>query len=154
MSSEIRYSVFRIMLSPLMIFTNFYKIPLEFIDFGDCVEIPQNFFIELELDFVKNKVSNSFLSIEALLKKDKYFAKKFHFFSPNSTFNNDKNIYTIVDEDDEKNGNDQVIEKNENQKIEALLNNSNDDESDEFDDSEDEDYFKKLEEKADDFEED
>ena len=36
MSSEIRYSVARVMLTPLMIFQKVTKIPAKFIDFGEC----------------------------------------------------------------------------------------------------------------------
>ena len=150
MSSEIRYSVFRIMLSPLMIFTNFHKIPINFIDFGESVQIPKNFYIELELDFIKNKVSNSFLNIEAVLKKDKYFAKNFDHYSQNPSMLKNKNIYTIIDEDEEKEVEKEVkIENNlKNDQIDKLLDE--DSESDTDEDSEDEDYFKKLEEQAED----
>lgn len=146
MSSEIRYSVFRIMLSPLMIFTNFHKIPIQFIDFGESVKIPKNFYLEIELDFIKNKVSNSFLNIESVLKKDKFFAKNFDHYSQNPSMIKNKNIYTIIDE--EEDGHVLKEEERDTGKIDQLLDQE-DSESDE-EDSEDEDYFKKLEEQADD----
>ncbi len=138
------------MLSPLMIFTNFHKVPVAFIDFGECLNPPVNFFVELELDFLKNKVSQCFLNIESVLKKDKYFAKSFDVFSNHPNFHNDNNIY-IIEEDEEKHFYENNFEKNDAQKIEALLNVSDDDHenSEELENSEDEDYFKKLEEKAD-----
>lgn len=57
LSSDIRYSVLRIMLSPLMIFNNFYKVPAFFIDFSENVVInEEEFFVELEMEFKVQEV--------------------------------------------------------------------------------------------------
>ncbi len=155
MSSEIRYSVLRMMLSPLMIFEGKYKIQAKFIDLGDCVIIDdEKFFLEISLEFQRNKVSSAYLNIESVMKSNKYFVKKLDNFSQNPSFSNKKNIYTIIDEEenskDSSNLKSKILEENERKKIDALideLENSDEEQEEILEDKsgDDEDYFEKLE---------
>ena len=127
LSTDIRYPVLRLMLSPLMIFTNFYKVPASFIDFSENVVVDtENFYIELEMEFKTQEASSAYMNLEAISKNNKFFGTQ-HNLDYNT---DDKNtgetaIYTIVDDNDEQEEKQQVetLEKQHKQKIDQLLEN-------------------------------
>jgi hypothetical protein len=72
MSSEIRYPILRVFLSPALVFSGATKIPATFIDFGDGIEVSENFFVEIEVDVAKERLSNCYLKVSAVLKNSKH----------------------------------------------------------------------------------
>lgn len=61
MSQDYRYSIGRIMISPLMIFQSPTKISGKFFDFGECVaQNEEEFFLEFEVEILKARLSKSY----------------------------------------------------------------------------------------------
>lgn len=170
LSSDIRYPVLRLMLSPLMIFTNFYKVQANFIDFSENVVVDQdNFFIELEMEFKMQEVSSAFMDLEAISKNNRFFGN----LHSNESFDDIKKqtetvIYTIVDENEEHEDEhkNEALENQHKEKIDKLLQNFDGIEKEVFENNEeeheseieeaaeeqseeDDDYFTKLESQAD-----
>lgn len=78
MSSEIRYPVLRVFLSPALVFSGATKIPAAFIDLGDGIEVSDNFFVEIEVDVAKERLSNCYLKVSAVLKNSKHAGGRNH----------------------------------------------------------------------------
>jgi hypothetical protein len=89
LSSEIRYPVLRVFLSPVLVFNGYTKIPSSFIDFGDGVDVSESFFVQIEVETVKERLSNCFLNVDAVMKNNKYNGSKH---SESGTNRNDEMI--------------------------------------------------------------
>ena len=144
-----------------MIFTNFYKIPSQFIDFGDNVVVDtNNFFVEVELEFKTTEISNAYLNIEAISKNNKYFDNMHQDKEEETGDKGDEMIYTILDENEEeiqRKKSEEVLEEGNKEKIDQLLENFEEVDSsgeenkseEEEEEEDDDDYFKKLESQVD-----
>lgn len=170
LSQDIRYPVLRLMLSPLMIFTNFYKVQASFIDFSENVVVDQeSFFIELEMEFKTQEVSSAYMNLEAISKNNRFFGTVHSGELTEETRKNaEAMIYTIVDENDDQEAELKVesLENQHKEKIDKLLENFEKvdtepiekiDETEQYEivedvhevSEEDDDYFTKLESQAD-----
>lgn len=67
-SDEIRYPLFRVLLTPVMFFDRVSIIPRNYIDFGECVEIGEEFHLKLEVGFDETILSNSYMNVSSIMK--------------------------------------------------------------------------------------
>ena len=67
-SDELRYPVLRVLLSPVMLFDKTTIIPRVYVDFGECMEINEEFHLKIEVAFDETVLSNSFMNISSILK--------------------------------------------------------------------------------------
>lgn len=67
-SDELRYPVLRVLLSPVMLFDKTTIVPRVYIDFGECMEINEEFHLKIEVAFDETVLSNSFMNISSILK--------------------------------------------------------------------------------------
>lgn len=67
-SDEVRYPVLRLLLSPLMLFDKTTVIPRTFIDFGENIEVNEEFHLKIETSQDETVLSNAFMSVSSILK--------------------------------------------------------------------------------------
>lgn len=67
-SDEVRYPVLRVLLTPLMFFQRHTVIPRAYLDFGENVEVGEEFHLQLEVDFDAAVLSNCFMNVSSILK--------------------------------------------------------------------------------------
>jgi len=140
MSSEIRYPILRVFLSPVLVFCGSTKVPAAFIDFGDGIEVSENFFVEIEVDVAKERLSNCYLKVNAVLKNSKHAGGRtqegtVHLNdeltygligeskNPQSTQPNNEDLFSIGDDEEEtrpQEKEEKVVEQ-EKKKIEQLI---------------------------------
>ena len=161
-SDELRYPVLRVLLSPTMIFDKTSVIPRNYIDFGECIEIEEEFHLKLEVGFDTNTLSNAYMSISSILKTqgiDVTGETK----TGNGLIKEEKveqeiskdHLFSIEGEDEEKN-----IEEVKKSKIDELLgsekttkiiekqDNQTESKSSEEEEEDEDEYLKKLEGRA------
>lgn len=67
-SDEVRYPVLRLLLSPLMLFDKSTVIPRAFIDFGENVEVNEEFHLRIDVSQDETVLSNAYMSVSSILK--------------------------------------------------------------------------------------
>lgn len=78
LSQEIRYSVLRVMLSPIMATKETFEIASDSIDFGETVEPSSDFKLTLFFEPVLDRLSNCFLGIDSLLQDPRFASRRAH----------------------------------------------------------------------------
>jgi hypothetical protein len=166
-SDEVRYPVLRVLLTPLMFFDRTSVVPRVYLDFGENIQVNEEFHLRLDVEFDPTVLSNCYMSVSSILKAQHVHTEgqslepmESGMKVPAAIGEESEHLFSIGEEEEMEQK--EKVEKEKIEKIIALVRkepkkeegkppaiDQNDEEFiDASDEDDDEEYLKNLEERA------